>query len=610
MQRRFSYAEKGKALAIQTHSPPKLRVRVPAVDNSDLIRDNKLTLIGRLTNPQEQIMWNMIPFLARRWELKGKAIGSDLGRECFQYRFDYEEDIQKVLDNRPYHYSRWMVILQRWEPTAAEDFPSQIPFWIRLKGIPLHYWKKEVLQSLGRELGTYEDQEITKTSVKIKVLVNGLKPLIKETTLEFENGDEAVVTLFYERLEKHCSLCNRLSHEVENCPNRDKNLQRSIREPHSQQYQREGNVSSAKTPTSRQERYPPTLQQTSHNHEPRANQRGSYYSRDSPYTRAQPYKSGPRYSSQHRGRDTGYLPMRKGARETVRGPTRDSITSTLRPDRYQRSPARQNVQEIARNSYRYENHQSTNTLVLSKEPANPRQRRPPLDRDEEVDSRPSQLQDNSQPITMEEVLEELREVTIKYTNCADPIERAARVQRVAQGEEEGLMQNTAARLVELHNVTQASPLGPLPPPPPPPSHPPHTQVHIPVAQRLVFPDEQVERTGNTNLKPQRVIKKRLGRPPKNKDTAGPSREPGTSTRKRKVQPVRSSPKRRTPIRTATQSRRSNQPTQQNNLGVPISQNREEPTQPSNIQPPSCPMIPAIARPSSVFRKPANPHPSR
>lgn len=45
--------------------------------------------------------------------------------------------------------------------------------------------------------------------------------------------------------------------------------------------------------------------------------------------------------------------------------------------------------------------------------------------------------------SMEEVLEDLREVTIQYTNVEDPIEREARLKRVLEGETRGLMAETA-----------------------------------------------------------------------------------------------------------------------------------------------------------------------
>lgn len=109
----------------------------------------------------------MFPFLANRWNLKGKAVGSDLGRGVFQFRFDFEEDLQKVLDNRSFHYDQWMVILQKWEPIISDTFPSKIPFWIELQGLPKHFWKAEMLKTIGEELGEVMDMEISTSSAKI-----------------------------------------------------------------------------------------------------------------------------------------------------------------------------------------------------------------------------------------------------------------------------------------------------------------------------------------------------------------------------------------------------------------------------------------------------------
>ncbi|CAA7021821.1 unnamed protein product [Microthlaspi erraticum] len=207
MARRFSYAEKGKAVDLTSAPPPRKCIRAPELDTTDLIHQNFLTLIGRLTNPQQQRMGTMIPFISSRWELRGRAVGSDLGNHCFQFRFDYAEDLQKLLKNRPYQYARWMLILQKWEPIISSSFPSHIPFWIQLKGIPLHYWKKELLSNIGQEIGDYKEQVLNKKSAKIKVEVNGLQPLIKDAVIEFEGGHEAVLTFEYENLGKHCSYC-------------------------------------------------------------------------------------------------------------------------------------------------------------------------------------------------------------------------------------------------------------------------------------------------------------------------------------------------------------------------------------------------------------------
>jgi len=151
MDRRIPYHLKGKGPSSDFSPPPQKRIRAPEIDTSDLIRYNALTVMGRLTNPKVQRLWSLIPFLSNRWNLKGKAIGSDLGNGCFQFRFDFEEDLQKVLANRPYHIDQWMVILQRWEPVIDASFPSQIPFWIELQGLPLHYWKPEMVITLEKK---------------------------------------------------------------------------------------------------------------------------------------------------------------------------------------------------------------------------------------------------------------------------------------------------------------------------------------------------------------------------------------------------------------------------------------------------------------------------
>lgn len=222
MAPRFTEEEKGKKHMKEAPRENIKRIKAPNLDNSDLIADNALTLIGRLTNPQEQRIWALIPALTRKWNLQGRAEGSDLGNNCFQFRFERQDDLQKVLENRPYQFAYWMVIIQQWEPVISRTFPSAIPFWIRIKGIPLHYWHGDTVRRVGQELGTYEKHELTRTTARVRVLVDGLKPLIKESILEFDFGEESLLTLEYERLELHCSYCYSLLHLKRNCPEKQR----------------------------------------------------------------------------------------------------------------------------------------------------------------------------------------------------------------------------------------------------------------------------------------------------------------------------------------------------------------------------------------------------
>lgn len=195
-----------------------MRIRAPDLDTSALIQDNSLTLIGRVTNPQEQKIWTLISDLPKKWNLDKEVSGSDLGHDCFQFRFESEEDLRMVLANRPYHFCHWMVILQRWEPTISRSFPSHLPFWISLKGLPLHYWHQKMIYKMGHELGTLEDYEISKTSARMRILLDGLQPITIEAIVEYASGEESLVSLEYEGLENHCTFCYRLTHLRTDCP--------------------------------------------------------------------------------------------------------------------------------------------------------------------------------------------------------------------------------------------------------------------------------------------------------------------------------------------------------------------------------------------------------
>lgn len=205
MARRFTKEEKGKGRLCERDEPHIKRIKAHCVDNSALIKENALILIGRVTNPREQRIWALIPAILRKWHLQGRTTGSDLGGGCFQFRFEKEEDLQRVLDNRPYHFAYWMMILQRWEPIISTSFPSQISFWIRIRGIPPHFWLEDMICDIGKDLGTLLNHELTKTTARVKVLVDGLKPLVKKAIVEYDSGEESLIYLEYERLENYCS---------------------------------------------------------------------------------------------------------------------------------------------------------------------------------------------------------------------------------------------------------------------------------------------------------------------------------------------------------------------------------------------------------------------
>ncbi|KFK36286.1 hypothetical protein AALP_AA4G102900 [Arabis alpina] len=232
MNRRLTAAEKGKGVAAAIAPPRAARVQIPDFDPSELVHNHDLILVGRITNPRIQKMWALLPFPADHWTVSTRPVGTDLGQGKFQYQFASEENLLEVLANRPYHFAHWMIILQRWEPWLAASFPSEIPFWIQIQGVPSQLWSKVMLVNLAANIGTFENHEISVTSARMRVKINGLEPLITSSTLEFKNGDEVEAVLMYEKLEKHCSLCFMLNHEVKDFPDATEPQRKSSNEFH------------------------------------------------------------------------------------------------------------------------------------------------------------------------------------------------------------------------------------------------------------------------------------------------------------------------------------------------------------------------------------------
>lgn len=455
MHMRLSYAEKGKGLASPPEPPRSTRVRIPAVDTSELIKKHSLTLVGRITNPNVQRMWSLIPFFSEHWKVETSPVGADLGHGCFQFQFSTEKDLQKVLDERPYHFARWMIILQRWEPIASPTFPNQIPFWIQVQGIPLHLWSDIALTTLARNIGTLDVVEIASTKARMRVFIDGLKPLIKEATLEFDSGEEARVTLVYEKLEKHCTACCMLDHEIQNCPSRDddrKSDQARDRErdkqwrPSSDSNRQREVVDSRPRPPSRdtyhQKGDHPRDQYYSGSKErpgrPETSLPGSHRG-DPPLARSRrvdhPY-SRPGYSNYYTPRELNVATSNQ-SREFRRhdNPTSDK---SLSQSSQRTISNRQMWVEKPTYTRRDHTHSSTHQeRSASSKPPPPTAVAPP------------------QTEAFHEAVSEVRQYMSNYANCSDPTESAARKERVRQAEEAGEMEETAALM-----LSERAPLNP------------------------------------------------------------------------------------------------------------------------------------------------------
>ncbi|CAL9234264.1 unnamed protein product, partial [Arabidopsis halleri] len=413
MENRIPHHLKGKGIAKGYSPPPRKRIRAPDLDTSELIEENSLTLISRLTNPSAQRLWSLFPFLSNRWNLKRKA---------------------------------------KWEPIISDSFPSKIPFWIEIQGLPKHFWQTAMLQTIGEELGEVITSEITTSSAKLRVLIDGLQPLTKETYVDFPGGSEAIIYLEYKSLKNHCLHCNRLTHERKDCPGLAAGTERtsnnSLPDPSS------GPKTTHRNYYTPRDNFIAPRDNLTHSGRREQSLSGNFDSK----------------GSYQRDRDN-YPPRHLTPRRT-RERSREQTASKEFDSHYHRrvssTSQQQHLQWTEKSHSRIVSHHE---LFDSS-----RTRRPPLERDHNLylpqSSPPPPLTQPTRrrlssveiaspppPIpSKEQVMSDLREVTIQYTTCADPTESAARKQRVLQGEAKNLMNDTVNLIIQAAATASAQSL--------------------------------------------------------------------------------------------------------------------------------------------------------
>lgn len=434
-----------------------------------------------------------------------------------------------------------------------------------------------MIYSIGDEVGEVLDHEITPAVVKMKILIDGLQPLVKETIVEFPDGREALVTLEYKNLKSHCHHCLRLSHERKDCPGLAASTHNDHKKPASPP---RGSHSSKVlySPTKRDNR---PRQNNSYNKSLSYNQSQADHNISKKRYGEENHRA-PSYSEGRSHSQRTYNNTRRSPPK-LREPTRSYASHRREPSRessgHYHSEQRQNLQwrekPVSRGNNRNEYLDSSDSS---------RARRPPLERTITAEVTPPPLP----PIpTTAEVMGELREVTIQYTSCADPTESAARKQRVLQGEARGLMAQTAEQIVTAATLTNQSFLESLATP---------SDIHSDKSQDLpVHP-------ANIPASTLPSAKKRRGRPPLNKPK--PTQLTGSKSSKRNKVLIQNSPKRRnTPERTGQPGDTNNSTCKGGKAKQRLNLQGEENVPSSSKALPKTTLIPAMVKDRVDFQNP-------
>lgn len=108
--------------------------------------------------------------------------------------------------------------------SPPEDYLQHVPICVQIKNIHVNHYTKEAITAIGDLVGHVDtvafDPEKSQRQdfVRVKIIFDVSKPLKKFKVLNLRGGIQHTVYYYYEKVQKICHLCQRLTHAKDRCP--------------------------------------------------------------------------------------------------------------------------------------------------------------------------------------------------------------------------------------------------------------------------------------------------------------------------------------------------------------------------------------------------------
>ncbi|XP_018473604.1 uncharacterized protein LOC108844808 [Raphanus sativus] len=208
------------ALSLEEEDVPFAMPELPEFSSAE---ENKLSLMGRLLNPEKQKMSSLIMKMPRKWQKERRVRGIALSQERFQFIFQNEHDLVDVLERGVHTFEEWVIVVERWVENPPEDYLQFIPIWVQIRNIPVDCYNSGALTALGDLVGKTvvvafdPTKPITQDFIRVLVKFNVAHPL-RTTKVITVKGAPHVICFNYEKIQKRCFTCQCLNHEKDFCP--------------------------------------------------------------------------------------------------------------------------------------------------------------------------------------------------------------------------------------------------------------------------------------------------------------------------------------------------------------------------------------------------------
>lgn len=189
------------------------------VKGSLVVPSSKPTLIctiwtGKLYNP-DSFRANMKSL----WKTRKKFEIRWVGQNLFLINFEMEEDLELILEGRPWLFRKNLILFDRLCQAVERDQIklTSSPFWIKIESCFPELDKKDLLHAIGSTFGGVLRSEISEDFCRLRVNLDVQIPLRRGIFVSDAYVSKVWIPFKYENLPIFCFECGRMGHGMTNC---------------------------------------------------------------------------------------------------------------------------------------------------------------------------------------------------------------------------------------------------------------------------------------------------------------------------------------------------------------------------------------------------------
>lgn len=163
--------------------------------------------------------------LRKAWGLEDSLQILEVGSNLFQFKFQSEFDMVRILRGGPWTFDNQLLMLTKWQKgmSVANVRLDHASLWVQIWGAPFDMATPQVAIEVGSWLGIVEEVEMRKRSddlnlfLRVRVSLPITKPLWRGGFIASSDDQRTWVRFKYERLPIFCHFCGLLGHDLRHC---------------------------------------------------------------------------------------------------------------------------------------------------------------------------------------------------------------------------------------------------------------------------------------------------------------------------------------------------------------------------------------------------------